>query len=568
MQNHPILFYLIKMGLKPAKPFLRFAKRMYDKYKDLVPDSTYHSWSSQNEEMCFADKELEYRPLITVISPTFNTPKTHLLEMVYSVVNQHYQNWELILVNASTDADAKSTIDDCSQIDTRIKIVDPGGNKGISANTNFGIKHAKGDYIAFLDHDDLLHPCALHMVVQRLKATVMPGIIYTDEDKITADGSRYFEPLCKPGLSPDLLENVNYINHLTVIRRDLVHKVGGLRPACDGAQDYDLLLRIIDECKPTIKHISHVLYHWRAASTSTASDITTKDYIFKAGTKAVKDHLARINISAKVSAIQGRPGFYELTNKKTPYSIVIGPITRTNQNACALWLDELLGDVEKEDIELIIGKWYEKFSKKAYSRPTTKFIESTDSGYWHEVAEKITKPVAVCFKLAALPIVEGKGLSQLAAVAADKRHTAVAPIIVGEDRTILDAGIIGSLYSPKHIFESYKLGKNTYFGSTEWVRNVSDLTTNIVAADSRYFQMLFYSGRSYSRTSSLRHLAKSIFPDEEPNFVVWTHTPFEYKGLLRAAGEDLYHNIQLFRFTPVVTMHVDNWGEGYERAEQ
>ncbi|MCE7936367.1 glycosyltransferase [Candidatus Saccharibacteria bacterium CPR2] len=571
MQKHPRLMKLVKIAIKPLKPLMRLFKKYYDKYKELLPDETYNSWATQNEEMCFVEKEQHFKPVVSIVCPAFNTDQFHLLEMVYSVVNQHYDNWELILVNASTNKRSKNNIDECAKIDNRIKVVDPGGNKGISGNTNYGIKHATGEYVAFLDHDDMLHPCAIHAVVDRLQSENKPEIIYTDEDKVNSDNTLYFEPNCKPGFSPDLLRNVNYINHLVVMKRTLLNQVGGLRAQCDGAQDYDLLLRAIDT-KPenaSINHISRVLYHWRAAETSTASDISTKTYIFKAGIKAISDHLERNNINAKVSSISNRPGWYKLIYEETPFSIIVGPVSRSNQTACALWLKDLIKSVKLSKIEIIIGNWYELHPDNIKNRAKVIYIEHNNSSeFWQLAAKKVTKPVAVCFKMAALPTMDTNGLSHLAAVAAGSKNTVVAPIIFSDDRTILDAGMVGSKYSPKHIFESYKFGKNTYFGSTEWVRNVSDLSTNIIATRHENFSSLLESSHNYARTNSLRAFTSSNNLEKNKiNFVVWSHTPFKYKGVLKPCGEDHFHNVQLFKYTPTVTMHVDNWGEGYERAK-
>ncbi|MEX0881317.1 MAG: glycosyltransferase, partial [Candidatus Saccharimonadales bacterium] len=220
-----------------------------------MPDSAYNAWASSNKDLCFVNKKINYAPLISIIVPVFNTRHEHLLEMVYSVVNQHYGNWELLLVNGSTKSDRRRQTVACAQIDTRIKIIAISGNKGISENTNAGLKETAGEYVAFLDHDDLLHPCALHSVVEALQSPKPADLVYTDEDKVNDSSESFFGPHCKPDWSPDLLRNVNYINHLNLIRTKMVRGVDGLRSICDGAQDYDLLLRIIDKYDPSIIHV-------------------------------------------------------------------------------------------------------------------------------------------------------------------------------------------------------------------------------------------------------------------------------------------------------------------------
>lgn len=566
-QKHPILYKILyktaKITFRFFRPVFRFLKRKYKQYQALLPDMHYHTWATENERVCFVDKALSHKPIISIVVPLYNTRTDHLLHMIYSVVNQHYENWELVLVNASTDPVSRHKAHECQYIDTRIKIVALKSNKGIAGNTNAGIAEATGDYIAFLDHDDMLHPCALHSIVESLQGTAKPGFIYTDEDKITDGGDRYFDPLCKPRWSPDLMRNVNYVNHLTVIRADYIKQVGGLRKECDGAQDYDLMLRVIDVCKPKIHHVPRVLYHWRAAASSTASDISTKSYIFKAGERAIADHLARNDIHATVAAIPGRPGWYELHYKKVGYAIAVGPVAPEKRHICAQWVQDLIKRADK-DTELIIGSWYEKYAKQFHPKFSVRYIEDSPE-YWQMVAEKTSKPVLICFKMAGLPVNDG-ALSELAAAAADSNHTAVSPVVIGADKTILDYGIVDTDGFPRQLFFGNKMGENTYFGNTDWVRNVSDLSTNIIAIKSKDFRALIAQKPRYSRASTLCSLGGNDFTMD--NLVVWAHTPFKYKGMLTQSRGDSYHNVQLFRFTPKITMHVDNWEKGYERAAE
>ncbi|HLG90568.1 MAG TPA: glycosyltransferase [Candidatus Saccharimonadales bacterium] len=534
-----------------------------------MPDNAYNAWADSNKNFCFVSKKISYRPLISIIVPVFNPRYNHLLEMVYSVINQHYDNWELLLVSASTNTKSRRQTEACIDIDVRIKIINVSGNKGISANTNAGLKEAAGEYVSFLDHDDLLHPCALHSVVETLQSSKPVDLVYTDEDKINDSSERFFSPHCKPDWSPDLLRNVNYMNHLTVARTQMVRHVEGLRPICDGAQDYDLLLRVIDECAPAIKHIPRILYHWRAAESSTAKDIQTKDYVFRAGTRALSDHIKRNKIPATVRHISGKPGFYEFIYEPVDFSIIIGQVAASKEQACVQWLKKLFRESSRGSrvaTELIIGQWYKKH-ENWHPEVKVRYTQDKADDYWQEAVDMATHPVTVCFKMAAMP--KGRhGLAQLAAVASDTRYTAVAPVVVSDNDTILDAGVVGSRELPKKLFEGYKLGRNTYFGNTDWVRNVNDLTTNIVAINTERLRHLIASGiRTYHQSDTLNGLSPTATVDDS-YFVVWAHTPFKYKGLLKPRVGRSYHNSQLFQFTPTVTMHVDNWGESYGREQE
>ncbi len=269
----------------------------------------YNTWYVQQSQHPQLSKrtDLAHEPLISVVVPAYNTPKRYLDELVYSVISQAYSNWELILVNASTYPRSGKEIASCAEKDKRIRTINV-ENLGISANTNVGIKVSKGDYIAFCDHDDVLDPSALYEVA---KVIVEEGaeFIYSDEDKISDNGEIYFDPHFKPDWSPDLLTHVNYINHLTVIKRTLINDAGLLNPEKDGAQDYDLLLRVTD-LNPSIHHIPKVLYHWRAAANSTATDFSSKKNVTDAGKSALEAHFKRLGAEVMAMPKPEKPGFY------------------------------------------------------------------------------------------------------------------------------------------------------------------------------------------------------------------------------------------------------------------
>ena len=548
------------------KPFIPRLKKYHERYKALKVRNIYNVWAQRQKDKCFVRRSISSEPLISVVVPTFNTPHNYLLEMIYSVVNQHYENWELILVNASSSSRSRQQIKECADIDSRIKVVEIAKNEGISANTNAGIKQASGEFIALLDHDDLLHPCALHSVAEWLQKYPETDIFYTDEDKISADSERFFNPHIKPNWSPDLLRNVNYMTHLMVIRRELVNKVGGLRPATDGAQDYDLLLRASDTIESeVIKHIPRILYHWRAAGGSTAEDIASKNYVLKAGTKALNDHLRRKNIKASVTPIEGKPGFYEVVYKPVKFSVIIGPVAQELQAATSAWLDKLIKNyLGEHGMELIVGDWYESFMDEKSSL-SVKLIPQDDK-YWSKAANAATAEVAVCFKAAALPKSRG-GLQNLVAVAADPNHMAVAPILTNESLIIISSGIIQNQPLPKKLFEGYKLGVNTWFGNTDWVRNVDDLTMEVLALRASVLESLVSNSKRFASAPTVGSL-KAIGSIKSPNLVVWAHTPFRYLGAFNPKLETDYQQFPSLRFMPTINIHVDDWEREYLRERE
>lgn len=555
--SHSMLRLLIKLANQTG--FLRFARKVDKRYRTVIHTRMYNAWAVDNDKECFeSDTIIDKQVLVSIVVPTYNTVNQHLLAMVYSVINQHYENWELILVNASDDATCKQAVKNCLDIDTRIKVAEVKRNLGISGNTNLGIDAAQGEYVAFLDHDDVLHPCALHSVVSKI-INNNADFVYTDEDKITHDGSVYFAPHCKPKWSPDLLRNVNYINHLTVIKSEFVRQVGGLRPEFDGAQDFDLLLRIIDTCHPVIEHSPRVLYHWRASESSTASDISNKQYVITAGVRALQEHLDRNKQTATAEALPNRPGFYKVVHKyNLPISIIISPVSPRWQRACRAWINELLKVAAQNQVELIVGDWY-------VSPPMTRRVEIktvTGKDYWASAAALVSNEVVICFQAAVMPN-KPSDLLQLAAVAAQETCATVSPMIITKEHTILDAGLVESDFGLQPLFRGYSLTDSTPFGSAEWTRDVASPSLTVFASKKENFTKII--ARHNHRHEAILH--PNIIPQLAGNHIIWSYTPFTYKGSLHYPLGSNYFNPQLYLAQSIIHMRASLWEQLHERAE-
>ena len=243
--------------------------------------------------------EFEFEPKISIIVPTYKTPINFLREMIDSVVDQTYSNWELCIADGSEgDAAVEAELEKYAKQDDRIKYILLEKNEGISGNTNAALELATGEYVGLFDHDDILAPNALYEVVKALQEKEY-DILYTDEDKITGDGKEHNDPNFKPDFSMDLFCSHNYITHFFVVKTNIIKEIGGFRPEYDGSQDYDLMFRCIENAD-SIKHIPMILYHWRIHMNSVAGDPASKMYAYDAGKRAIEDHFKRIGVKAKV----------------------------------------------------------------------------------------------------------------------------------------------------------------------------------------------------------------------------------------------------------------------------
>ncbi len=232
-------------------------------------------------------------PFISILLPTYNTPEKFLRECIDSIVIQSYSKWELCVADdKSTDANVVKVIKEYQKSDKRIKLVERAKNGHISEATNSALQIAKGDFVALMDHDDVLWPNALYEMAQVIRSNKSVDFIYSDEDKIDGTGKVHSYPFLKPDFSPEFLESCNYITHFSCIRRSIMQEVGGFRKGYEGAQDWDLFIRI-GEMTQNITHIPKLLYSWRIHEGSTASDTDAKPYVYEAQKKLLNDHLER-----------------------------------------------------------------------------------------------------------------------------------------------------------------------------------------------------------------------------------------------------------------------------------
>ena len=239
--------------------------------------------------------------LFSVVVPLYNTSEFFLRAMIDSVLAQTYANWELCLADGSDSDHAQvgSICEEYARRDGRVRYRHIGQNLGISGNTNECLRMAKGDFISLLDHDDVLHPAALHEVMRAI-CDLGADFVYTDENTFSEIPEDAYNPHFKPGFAPDTLRGNNYICHLTTFSRSLLDEAGGgFDGECDGAQDYDMILRLTEKAK-RVAHIPQILYYWRAHAQSAALDAAAKPYASDSGKRALERHLQRVGLEGEV----------------------------------------------------------------------------------------------------------------------------------------------------------------------------------------------------------------------------------------------------------------------------
>ena len=311
-----------KMNPNEDKPVKRYLRNLVAQKKtgstvpwhvpaffDITDTKAYQSWIQRNDTRTEDDfKRMQHeigaflhQPLVSILMPVYNVDSKWLILAIDSVRDQVYENWELCISDdASPNPDIRSVLEKYMQLDERIKVVFREGNGHISENSNSALALASGEWLALMDHDDVLPNHALYEVVKAIHKSPDAALIYSDEDKIDEKGRR-FMPHFKSDFNLDLLYGQNYISHLGVYRTDIAKAIGGFRKGLEGSQDYDFLLRYLLKIDPSqIIHIPKVLYHWRAIEGSTALSSGEKSYTTEAGVKALQNYFAQLHADVSV----------------------------------------------------------------------------------------------------------------------------------------------------------------------------------------------------------------------------------------------------------------------------
>lgn len=303
------------------------------------------------------EKKLVNKPKLSIILPVFDPPEKVFKETIQSVLSQIYCCWELCIINdASQKSYIKPYLDHLAKTHNQIKVKHRESNGHISIATNDAVAIAEGEYLVFLDHDDLLRQHSLLRFAQEIVRNPQFGIIYSDEDKVDGKGQRYDHHF-KPDWNPDLFLSQNYLCHLVCCKKAIFDQVGGMRPGVEGCQDWDLLLRMTEVLKfQNIGHISEILYHWRSGVDSTALSLKEKPYVLSTVVKVLNDALHRRGVNALAELGNRKNGYmrikYSLPEKLPLVSIIIP--TKDRFDLLSRCVETLLDLTDYNNFEILI----------------------------------------------------------------------------------------------------------------------------------------------------------------------------------------------------------------------
>ncbi|HSZ36904.1 MAG TPA: glycosyltransferase family 2 protein [Acidimicrobiales bacterium] len=459
----------------------------------ILPDGGYQRWvelydTIDDQARALIESRLRAmsRQLkISVIMPTYNPPVDMLRSAIESVRNQIYPNWELCIADdCSTDPAVMQVLEECAATDPRVKLIRREENGHISAASNTALSLVTGEWVALLDHDDILTKHALAMVALALDAHPDAGLVYSDEDKLDV-ADRRIDPFFKPDFDPLLLLGQNFVSHLGVFRKDLVDRVGGYRVGYEGSQDWDLTLRVSELLDPSqVVHVPHVLYHWRVHASSTASLVSAKPYAVVAGQRAVVDHLARTGRRARTTYV-GQLGFNRVTwemDDPAPRVSIIVP-TRDGR-LLPRCIDSVCGLTQYPNFEVVV------VDNASRSRPTLEYLRGNEHRISvirderpfshsalnnHAVAH--TTGEVVCLLSDDTEVISGSWLTEMVSQLVQPGVGAVGAKLYYGDGRVQHAGVLlGVFGTAAHAHRNFDRLATGYFGHLQLAHGVSAVT--------------------------------------------------------------------------------------------
>lgn len=424
------------------------------------------------------------RPLVSFITPVYQPPPAVLRAAIESVLAQSCEHWELCLADASPDSpEIRALLADFAGRDPRIRVRCLDNNLGICGNSNLALEMASGQYVAFLDHDDVLAPHMLYEVVRRIRANPLTDILYFDEDKLSEDGAERREPFFKPDFSPEMLVSANYLTH-AVYRRSLVQAAGGFDPAFEGCQDWDLAFRITERTRE-VEHIPHVLYHWRQVGGSTAGDFGAKSYVFDRQLACVRAHLERQGRSDVHTGFPV-PGFLHARWPASGALVSIIIPTKDRVELLSRTIESLRELTEYPAYEVIVvdngseqsktRRYYDRLRPEPWVR-IVDYAEKFNYSRANNLGAAHAGGEILLFLNNDVQILDAGWLEEMVRWADRPEIGVVGAKLLYPDRTIQHAGVVvGMEGHASHVFWGYRERQSGPFGSVDWYRNFTAVT--------------------------------------------------------------------------------------------
>lgn len=483
---------LLKQG--PIGLFNKIKSKIISRKYYLSLNEQYQIWLKKNFltktillNQIDRSKKIKHKPLISLITPIYNTNSIWIKKCVDSVIKQSYPNWELCLINdGSTSIDTLNLLSQLKNKDKRIKIKYLQENVGISLASQEGLYMAKGEFIGLLDSDDELTPDALYEIVSLINKNPNADFIYSDEDKIDEKNNLY-DPFFKPDWSPNLLLSMMYTSHFTVYKLNLIKRVGGFQNKYKGSQDYDLALKISEKTN-NIYHVPKILYHWRAIPTSAAFKGNIKGYPILNAKKALEDHLKRTKINASVEEGigNGRWRIRYMLKKFPKITIILltgGKLDLLNQCLISILTKTTYKNYKILIVDNSLKKEtedYLKAMKKVYKNKINFYKDNLKPFNYPALCNRAVNQVSSPYILLLnddMKLITPNWLEAMMEQFQRNKVGIVGCKLLYPDNKIQHAGVIFGVYNNSgHAFKGINNNLNYYFDFPHVVRDVSAVT--------------------------------------------------------------------------------------------
>lgn len=517
----------------------------------------YNRWLTYDREQREDKIELSYQPMFSVIIPVYNTVTEQLKECIESVLNQTYENYELILVDDHSSWENVIPVLQSYERHPKTHIIYREENGNISTATNDGIAVAQGEFIAFMDCDDMIDPDALYEVAKKLNENSQLDFIYSDEDKITEDGKIRHMPFLKPDWSPDLFMCMMYTNHLGIYRTSIAKEIGGLRSAYNGSQDYDFTLRFMERSdNQRVGHISKILYHWRERKESVAYAISAKNYAADAAGDAKADWIKRNNMSAYLEYIPGMAQYrmiYRVTGRPLVSIIIPSKDSFASLKQC---IDSIYGYTAYQNFEIIvvdngsgasnrmkIEKYlFEKGAVYIYEQMKFNFSQMCNIGARHARGEYLL------FLNDDIEIFQSEWLERMLGHAQLSHVGAVGVKLFYPQTTVIQhAGVANLKDGPSHNFYQCNDDASCYFGLNHLDYNCSAVTGACLLIKSEKFWEVGGFDETFAVSYNDVGLCYSLHESGYYNVVRNDVVLYHYESLSR--GNDLIDDAKRMRLS-------------------